>query len=140
MTDRETASPLRVAIDAIAAQHPNLSPEGWHFGLGVEQKERCRVARRAISSADFERQVLDVIVDVGSRRHGTLGSYGLKHRVEARCGRPVTSGAAIVAMLILGYEAAHTVGDRLQCRFRRPTGIRPHSAFRGPNTHEWAGQ
>jgi len=122
-------SELFAAIAAVIEQHPDLSQEGWRFAPGGEQ------GREQMLTADFERQVMDTIVDVGSRAPRGLTPYALKHRVEARCGRYVSTGAAIVAMLVLGYQPR---ADRLG--FHRPRQIEPHPAYRGPHAHCWAGR
>lgn len=130
---------LRDAISAIAAQHPELCAAGWPCVRRGYSAEEFARQRWEMLTAAFEQQVLDTIVDVGSLAPKALGSYGLKHRVEARCGRYVSSGAAIVAMLLLGFEVVRGAND-LHCRFRRPRTIAPHLSYRGDNCHTWGGR
>ena len=120
------SSPLRRAIDAIVAEHPSLTAAGWNRPDSVDEH-----ARAEMYVPCFEQAVLDVLVFAALSPVEDSYSYELKHAAEAKCGRYVPSGAAAVAMLLLGFEAQRNGG--LHCTFVSKTG--PHPLFCGPNTY-----
>lgn len=128
---------LRAAIAAIARDNPDLCSRGWYSPRERHHLSDFEKYRGELLTDDFARQVVDSLVDLASKRPRT-GSYGQKHRTEARCGRYVSNGAAIVALCLSGYRIMRDWGGP-NCTYSRPREIEPHQAFRGPACHDYVG-
>lgn len=125
--------PLRKAINGVQRQYPQLCKNGFCESNGaLANPER----RRELRWDDFEQQVQDTITYVAAcGLGGWSDNYGLKHKAERFCGRYVSPGAAIVAMLILGHEPCIDASGRgPNCTFKHQHRRRDrsvHRAYRG---------
>jgi hypothetical protein len=111
-------------MDAILAQHPNLSI----FGLDpTDEKNPDR--RFTEARIEMIRKVIRVAVKpVSPHSKKRIGSYGGKHVIERLIDLYITNGEFILAMLMEGYPMKQIVyGRDFGIYYNRPT---PNGAFK----------
>lgn len=120
---------LAKAIARIADHHPNLSASGFAVDGGINTPEGDKFAEdRAFMFTDvFAEQVRVCLEAFPQKKDGGWAilkrtSYGLKHAVEYFRGhhRWVSEGAAIVALMMLGYQP-RGIENHKSCGFKKET-------------------
>lgn len=125
---------LQNAIAQIVTENPGLCSDGFYTAAHIAQDpDAFAWFRKEASSPAFAAQVTDVLFEMASRRVYRLDCYALKNRAEVRSGRFIRNGAAIVALLLAGYEMEKAPRS-ISPSFRRPSAPQPHAAWRAD---EW---
>lgn len=103
---------LREKIDAVLAEHTDLTPYGFGlYPIGeplVDRRDVLRRERAKMLEPNVVEQVADAIrfLDAAGRQkmlNRRSTSYGWKHVAERWVGRYISNGAMIAAALIRGY-------------------------------------
>lgn len=120
---------LQNAIAHIVNENPGLCSDGLYTASHIAQDPEAFAWFRKESFAPaFAAQVTDALFEMASRCAFRVDSYALKNRAEARSGRIVRNGAAIVALLLAGYEMEKAPRS-ISPSFRRPSVPQPHAAW-----------
>lgn len=96
---------LQSAIARIADEIPGFCSDGLYNAAHVAQDPAAfERFREEVFGSAFADQVVDALVELASRRTCHVSSFELKQRAEARSGRLVRNGAAMVALWIVGFK------------------------------------
>ncbi len=96
---------LQSAIARIADEIPGLCSDGLYNAAHIAQDPAAfEQFREEVFGSAFADQVVDALVELASRRTYHVSSCELKQRAEARSGRLVRNGAAMVALWIVGFK------------------------------------
>lgn len=96
---------LQNAIARIADEIPGLCSDGLYSAAHIAQDPAAfEKFREEVFGSAFADQVVDALVELASRRTYHVSSLELKQRAEARSGRLVRNGAAMVALWIVGFK------------------------------------
>ena len=117
------------AIVAIADQNPGLCSDGLYDAAHINQDPTAFAwFRKEFFTPAFADQVTDALIELASRRTHEVDSFQLKSRAEARSGRFVRNGAAIVALLLTGFDMTVSPGS-VSPRFGRRIDMKPHPVW-----------
>lgn len=120
---------LQNAIAQIVTENPGLCSDGLYTAAHIAQDPAAFAwFRKEALSPAFAAQITDVLLEMASRRAFRLDCYALKNRAEVRSGRFIRNGAAIVALLLAGYEMEKTPRS-VSTSFQRPSTLQPHAAW-----------